>query len=634
MNAQRAVLPSVLALLAAGACQGNPPIHTGSGLLEIGVIANTGDRSVLSPQLALYNATPFFHWDYRADALTNDAPPSSQPVPEPFMLPSWALDFSPPLFTRYRSDSAFWFNIAGTATATLPATAFDVANQHEVLLFARDPHEFTDTLRSLRLFPDTCGGGCDSQIEDVDIAILPVEWDTQWVRTPFNGFRIPAPVAANVWYPPEAPWQTITPINSPTPTPVTIQSITTSNFWPTTPVNLGPPGGPGSGPDGSGSIKAVKVINHGVCSNFQPYTTNNSIAPGLLDIASQQLPTIVGMSDCPSIASVEMRWFRGGSFLDFTSNEDSDQIGGVFLNFNIQVNGNGLPTFGTGGPNIVWRSEHQFVLFDGRPTATGEALVTREIDYQGSGAANAYIGLVSTFTKQMSQPLPTSTSFGTVAEAIWKTADEKLVFPPSVLQPTCHQRNANDDTILWTSNPNPTDTNQCGAFIASTLASVNTALAHANTNPLLTLLGVSLSANEVNQIANTTLMARTPAGTFANFRCANFPDMNGIQQCQYVLPAKRLNVEPNGFELVFLDEAKELANPVYPIWLMALDQANNGQPSIVPSTPTALLRGLCDSPTAQTPGILGARPFIDVAASNVKVNCGSSNSVCSCVPGP
>jgi hypothetical protein len=617
--------PLVMAMAGVGlvaACQGNPPVHTGTGLLEFITqpVTRPPARSIARTELSLYTASPFFHWDYRGDALVNDAINGVTTPMQPFDLTMYALDMSPPLSARYRNSTPYWFQAAVIGADGLPTgTTFNLFNQHEILLFARDPHEFTDALRNLPLAPDTCNGGCDSSIEQNDITgpnSIPTEWDAAWgVGTAFN----PVPVAATMFYPPTPGWKTLGP---PGPTPLQTSTLTTANFWPTMPP---PAGGPGALPDGSGSVKAVKVINHGLCSTFQPYT--NATGTGLLDLATSMLPAIVAGFVCKEVESVELRFSRAGSFLDFTNDQEADQIGGLFVGFNVQANLNS--SFGTGGPNIVWRSAHDFKLFEGRPTVSGEPLVTRSIDVQGSGSSEAWVTLDAAFTKQMSSPLSSGQGPGSVPELVWQLANEQLVFPTPLLQPPCAQTTPGDDTIPFTASPSPTDMTHCGAFISAIMSSVTTAMNDLNANPFISFFGAKFTPAEMTQIATTTLLAATPSGSFANFRCAQFADMPA-PACQYVLPVKRMNIYPDGFELVFLDNIREPANPVYPIWLLALDGVSNPTPPTfaVPS----LYGTLCGSPVMQTPGTLGARAFVQEGGGDVKLNCSSSGSSCTCTP--
>ncbi len=57
-------------------------------------------------------------------------------------------------------------------------------------------------------------------------------------------------------------------------------------------------------------------------------------------------------------------------------------------------------------------------------------------------------------------------------------------------------------------------------------------------------------------------------------RCV--PRLNGNNVCRYTLPARRLNVFPDGVELVFVDEDKEYDNPSFVAWLILEDLTARG----------------------------------------------------------
>ena len=62
------------------------------------------------------------------------------------------------------------------------------------------------------------------------------------------------------------------------------------------------------------------------------------------------------------------------------------------------------------------------------------------------------------------------------------------------------------------------------------------------------------------------------------------------------MPARRLNVLPDGVELVFVDDDKEYTNPAFIPYIIALNLNQTDS--------------LCDPPRAQVPGLLDRRPFV------------------------
>ena len=77
--------------------------------------------------------------------------------------------------------------------------------------------------------------------------------------------------AATLFYPPQRGWQT-TDLSIPQlSVPVSAQ-VATANFWSGL-TAVESPGGPGAlpKPQNKGSIKAAKVVNHGICSMAVPF---------------------------------------------------------------------------------------------------------------------------------------------------------------------------------------------------------------------------------------------------------------------------------------------------------------------------------------------------------------------------
>jgi hypothetical protein len=120
-------------------------------------------------------------------------------------------------------------------------------------------------------------------------------------------------------------------------------------------------------------------------------------------------------------------------------------------------------------------------------------------------------------------------------------------------------------------------------------------------------LGIPASA--LSQLWETTALATmvnphdpgNPADqVYKNFRCvprASKTDGTIANRCRYVMPARRLNVLPDGVELVFVDDDKEYTNPAFIPYLIALNYDKTAK--------------LCDAPRAQTPGLLDRRSFVN-----------------------
>ncbi len=277
MSSRAVAFTPVVLVAVALACQGNPPVHTGDGLLEFGTtrVSTVGGRQVASrtTRLSLYTAAPFDQWGYHASALTGETDGTG--VPGAFDLTKFPLhasnDGTSEPFMRYTASSPFWIHRTdfslrrGGGTTAAPV---DLHNQHEILLFARDPAEQAATVRALSATP-TCFGGvcglsgdaCSSDDDCTDVNIVGKSflntWSAEWA---FGR----SPLVAAMMYPPQSNLTTYVNGNSSNP-PDFIAGVVPIDFWNFTPT------GPGAAPDGSGSIKAVKIVNHGTCGAFEAY---------------------------------------------------------------------------------------------------------------------------------------------------------------------------------------------------------------------------------------------------------------------------------------------------------------------------------------------------------------------------
>jgi len=374
----------VIAFIAVAGCDpGNPQVRPGRNNLIFGTTHCDPTTTTCVQSAALvdrYIASPFFHYDFRADELTGNA----DGMPVPFDLTSYSLGNSDQPYVQYAADTAFWttltaININGASTG------IPYWNQHEVLLFARDPVEMNATFRSyaqtrLTLFgddPSTVNPANSGQVKQ-DLAQIfgpgtptdPGDWRLEWhncqvpagSNSSCNGASMPD--AATMFYPPQPGWQT-TDLSVPQVSVPLTASVSPTNFWGTlTPI------GPGAAPahEYQGSIKAAKVINHGICSSAQPYITPDG--KGILEQLANKLPIAVA-AGIDSGENVEARWLNLAPFLDFTTDVEDAQLGGFFLNFNVQANIKIGGIFTGGGPNAFYHDAHRWRLFDGRLTTDG-----------------------------------------------------------------------------------------------------------------------------------------------------------------------------------------------------------------------------------------------------------------------
>jgi len=205
----------------------------------------------------------------------------------------------------------------------------------------------------------------------------------------------------------------------------------------------------------------------------------------------------------------------------------------------------------------------------------------------------------------------------TFAEGLWQAADGAQILTQNF---GCSQVSPGEEAVP-VSNPMM----DCGGWVNFIRQQVDNAIAQSL--PALVQLSPQLmtapapTADDRNQIIDRTLLAsefvgRIGANAYKNFRCVDRTGQPGRlagPRCEYVLRAKRLNVLPDGVELVFIDDPREYQNPTYPLWLLAWHQHQ-------PGNPMSALFGLCDPPVARLP-LIFHRNFTDLQRDCVKFTC-------------
>src|SRR5262245_30061209 len=132
----------------AAACDiGNPGVRGGGSELEFGTLEEAPGLPGPQPvwRITRYLGSPFFQWNHRDWELIG--PPLDSPPMPPFDLTSFPLDSPNGPIVRYASNNAFWTLMPGDDANNTPSR--ELWNQHETLLFARDPEEFYDLLYGL-----------------------------------------------------------------------------------------------------------------------------------------------------------------------------------------------------------------------------------------------------------------------------------------------------------------------------------------------------------------------------------------------------------------------------------------------------------------------------------------------------
>lgn len=304
-------------------------MHPGDGYLVFGTSEKVNERAVQTPRLQLYMASPFFHWDFRGDALVGNTNAAAA-TPDPFDLTAQSLNPSPggpPVFVQYSNTNPYWIALSGSSNPSSAPGLVILHEQHEVLLFARDPQEFAAAARSIDVAAPVCNishycgatsipcasvGSTDdcTDINTIAARVL-AEWRFAWEST-----RTPS--VATLSYPPQLDWDVAT------PAPVAA-TLTPGDFW----TDGETPAGPGAAPldgtgSGHGSVKAAKVIDHGVCGVFQAY--QNDQGTGLLQLIGNALPPFAlhavaeatNQNDT-TCNNIEKRWLTMAPFLDLTT---------------------------------------------------------------------------------------------------------------------------------------------------------------------------------------------------------------------------------------------------------------------------------------------------------------------------
>jgi hypothetical protein len=551
---------------------GNSPVRGGTSALDFGLFENVvgrGEQPVV--RLQLFLASPFFHWDFRDTALIgNRLAPGTGTFLGTFDLARVSLGLRP--FAQYTSDHAYWEQLTERR---------EIWRQHEVVLFARDPVEMSRMHRGL--------------VHDNDHAnpsAVPARWRDEW-----RAERIPD--ARTMWYPPQKGWDTVWDNGDPNrpPQPV-LARLGRHDFW-----GGNTPEGPGALPDGEGSIKAAKVYDHGLCGMEMPFVTGDPNNLGLLEQIAKLVPEFIAkdLMQRSSTHKLERRWLHVAPYLDFTTHKEDAQLGGFFLNMNLQ-----FQVIFDGGPNLTLHGAHAFQLFEGRLTVAGDNLYMAS---SGTGSEEAKDSLMRGLYRVMDRPLRPSDRPRTMAEAIFQEADKLQVYRADVGSYPCTERAPADETVELITPGSP-----CYTFVTQLQDDVQNAIAS-----LSSALG--LTGEESTQLVHETLLGTTVVGgstVYKNIRCAappHAPDVRAEGVCEYRLPAKRLLVLPDAVKLVFLDEKKEVSNPVYPIWLHALDLAA--------TAPQGYAR-LCGSFRDQIPGTTFARAQVSINRDFVRYRCGNA----------
>jgi hypothetical protein len=427
----------------------------------------------------------------------------------------------------------------------------DFAAQHEVMLFARDPEETFLVLQ--QMINDNNAWNKDVSPENLPTALTAV-------------------------YPPNPSFV------SQHETHV-FPSVT--DFWPP-PIA---PSGPGTRPEGLASIKAARVINHGLCSSELPVLQ-------ILDQVSDAVwdkfqEAIQDASNCIT----QIRDFsQATSFLHQTTDLEPAQFGGFFLNFAFRTIDK-HPTIKN--DNVRFNVDYWFRLRDGRLSAES----TYNLSDVNGGSADAiaaglFPGLLNDVGSSIYQQADTLQQYHGVD--ISKDQNSNL-FP-------CTLQGAGRDDPTLPADGSP---GVCQKLIDQ--ITDDALLGGATLTP-------PLNSNERAAVTETIKRSVIVNGkpNFENLRCAKFESDPGQGRCEYIIRAKRLNALPDAVELVFLDGNRELANPAYPIWLLLEHFRTQG---LIRDNSALCSRQPVSSPTGHRSFISSPRGYAKTEANFSRLQC-------------
>lgn len=529
--------------------------------------------------------------------------------------------------------------------------------QQEVLLFARDPEEVYTAMQDPKYVE---GDFCSNWQNGSCGALTDQSWqdDTREVpNAPFGDVSLPRSVS--IPYPPTA----ATPQNAlGNGIAWSTNRLREFDFYP----NASHPVGPGTGPNGTSSVKSAHVVQHGFCSHY--IDTTNDIFSKLADTLWTEYQDAVHSQGTCGCVTIDRDFIHMLSFLHQAEPETNDQHGGFFLNFALRNEfcGVDLGTTDTARYNMAYEWQltsaggtvADMTAFppkplDGRPVLTPKFVSSHADGRDGSA-------LEEKFFSNLNVTLP---------RKLFETADRELVYygKPKVINgsaPLCPNHGDADNCFPCTpsgadfgadkyprhdprvpvvpdadlANPPAAGAELCndpnGAFMAQLWADIGDPASHANLTP--------------QEIAKVRSVAFSKHGGFYDrIRCNSYHDNDknkDISRCEYVIPVKRVVALPDQVELVFLDDNKEVANPAYPIFLVA-SGTNLGKGAGYPLCDRAPLcpETIPDSPPAiPAPPryVTATQPFFNRsfarytvgAASNPGSQCGGVGTAFVCNP--
>lgn len=496
-------------------------MRVGAGNLDFYRVSHSASGQPRRLFLTKYIPQPFHAWWFRESELVASTPDDDLRM----------IDIDPTkLAVDYRATHANWFA------------------QDEVQLFARDPVE------------------AFLYLKDPNTYLTDQEWRAE------TGLRLPQGVALT--YPPQ-PTQPLATNGVDFATPPVVALVPdVTQFW-----GNNVPDGPGAAPNGKGSIKAARVVNHGLCSAELPYVTGDVAKPGLLE--QIDLTFFFGMIDAvrsmDGCTDVIRRYSHWTPLLRQQEDKEDGQHGVVLFD-------GSYATKGHANDQVDIRVWYTLRLYDGLLSV--ESGVNEGIGVSGSfaplvaGVLQSALSTPAAIVPQGGRPVPQQANLaGKILEASWAQQEYHgldLSSDQNLITDECHPDPA---AVVFGGAPgsvpvvpydatDPLDSSKtCLHFLKNQIEAAAFATGGMQLIPPLT-------ANEQEVIKKTVRATYERDGRtfYKHVVCRPVqkpaPGDEGKSRCEYIVRARRLVAHPNAAELVFLDSDRELANPTFPVWLI------------------------------------------------------------------
>jgi len=285
----------------------------------------------------------------------------------------------------------------------------------------------------------------------------------------------------------------------------------------------------GSAPGGEGSIKAVRVHDHGACSVELPFVVGDDDGGGIFEMVNQKVwDGFVEAIDAKDEPDGAIRhWSHAITYLDHTQGDVTDVRGGFFLDFYYEAIVN--EPF-VDAPEFWFDYNYRFKL-------------STEAGFEG------ILGLVSNYNAGYVEGYDAQSAYDDMTKALGLTL-------PADFRASSLEQQTQLLSSAFVCSPESKD--ECG-FAASILGDSIEAGVDA--------LGLSPAEENALQLSANGTFDNRP-----NWRCVPVDpnDAEGQHQCGYVLRAKRLNVHADALELVWFD-GKEVDNSAYAFWVALND---------------------------------------------------------------